>query len=739
MKLSLSESQELLRDTVARLFAEQSTAAHVRAAEAAGGFDRALWEKAVSMGLIGMRAAAGNESSLLEAALVAEEAGRHLASIPLPEAIVAAALLQRAGADPSLVARAAGREVATLALRPVVPREPQLLPGGAVASLVLALEGDALVAMERSAAGASPAAVPSPVAAPSPVEWIDLSAETGKRIVLASGEPARALHAAAVEEWKLLAAASLAGMARRALELAGDYSRERLQFGRPIGSFQGVAHPLADSATDIEGARLLVRRAIWAIAEERGDAAESVAMAWWWTGRAAERAALRSVHAFGGYGVSLEYDVQLYFRRIQLIALLLGDPDGELDSIAERRFDGAAVPLPPAGDIGGLDFGYGAAAEAYAGELRRFVEANMTPEIEKKKHFSTSGHHPGFHKKLAAAGYAFPDLAVPGGRPARPRYDLMAAAALWEDMGWTRVPAAVTEMVGKLALLWSQPGAQAEILPRIVAGEALGALGFSEPGAGSDVFAARFSAVRDGEEWLLNGQKMFTTNAHNADYIILLTRTSNEAKKHEGLTMFIMPLRLPGIEIQPVYTLQDERTNIVYFSDVRVSDLYRLGEVGGGAKVMASALQIEQGGSDYHFAQLAMLRRALAWAKRSRASRPAPITRPPVRRVLARAAAHSLVAEVLCRRAVWGAVEGRYEITWGPMAKLFTTETLLADAAALIEIAAPESLVRGADADLDVVESMMRRAIAMTIYGGTSEIHRSLIAENALGMPKSRS
>jgi 3-oxochol-4-en-24-oyl-CoA dehydrogenase len=733
MRLNLSESQELLRDTVARLFAEQSNAAKVRAAETSGGFDRSLWEKVVSMGLVGMRAAGGDGSSLFEAALVAEESGRYLASVPLPEVIVAAALLQRAGADAALVQRAAEREVATLALRPVVAGEPQLLPAGAVASLVLVLEGDALVAVERSRAGARPST------APSPVEWVDLSAEPGKRLRLASGETARTLHAAAVEEWKLLAAASLAGMARRALELAGAYSRERVQFGRPIGSFQGVAHPLADSATDIDGAQLLVRRAIWAIADGRSDAAESVAIAWWWTGRAAERAALRSVRAFGGYGVSLEYDVQLYFRRIKLTAQLLGDPHEHLDAIAARRFDGCAVPMPPAGDIGGVDFGYGAAAEAYATELRRFVEANMTPEIERTKHFSTSGHHPGFHKKLAAAGYAFPDLAGTDGRAARSRYDVMAAAALWEDIGWTRVPAAVTEMVGKLALLWSQPKAKAEILPRIVAGDALGALGFSEPGAGSDVFAARFSAVRDGEGWLLNGQKMFTTNAHNADYIILLTRTSNEGKKHEGLTMFIMPLRLAGIEIQPVYTLQEERTNIVYFSDVRVSDIYRLGEVGGGAKVMASALQIEQGGSDYHFAQLAMLRRALAWAKRSGPSRPAPITQPHVRRVFARAAAHSLVAEVLCSRAVWGAVEGRYEITWGPMAKLFTTESLLADAAALLELAAPESLVRGADADLDVVESMMRRAIAMTIYGGTSEIHRSLIAENALGMPKSRS
>jgi alkylation response protein AidB-like acyl-CoA dehydrogenase len=732
MNLSFSESQSVLQDTVARLFTEESTPARVRAAESTGGFDRALWDVAVSLGLVGMRAAAGSESSLAEAAIVATEAGRHVASIPLVEAIVAAALLHRAGADASLIERATTGEVATLALQPLVPGRLQVLPAGAVARLVVALDGDRLVVIERNR-GAPQAA------APSPVVWSDLTAESAERIVLASGEAARTLHAGAIEEWKLLAAASLAGMARRALEMAGAYSCERIQFGRPIGSFQGVAHPLADSATEIDGAHLLVRRAIWAIAAGRQDASASVAMAWWWAGRAAERAVLRSVRAFGGYGVSLEYDVQLYFRRVKLVSLLLGNPQEQLDEIAQRRFDGRAAALPPAGDVGDLDFGYGAAAEAYAAELRRFVEANMTPEIEKKKHFSTSGHHPGFHKKLAVAGYAFPDLAVEKGAPARSRYEVMAAAALWEDIGWTRVPAAVTEMVGKLAAMWSQPQAKAEILPRIVAGDALGAIGFSEPGSGSDVFSARFSAVRDGDAWLLNGQKMFTTNAHNADYIIMLTRTSTEGKKHEGLTTFIMPLRLPGVEIKPVHTLQDERTNIVFFSDVRVPDLYRLGEVNQGARVLASALQIEQGGSDYHFAQLATLRRALAWAGRHGPNGRPRISEPDVRRVLARVATHNMVAEVLCRRALWGTVEGSYEISWGPMAKLFTSESLLADCTAIVDLAAPASAIRGIDEDLDVVESMMRRAIAMTIYGGTSEVHRSIIAENALGMPKSRS
>ena len=300
----------------------------------------------------------------------------------------------------------------------------------------------------------------------------------------------------------------------------------------------------------------------------------------------------------------------------------------------------------------------------------------------------------------------------------------MAAAALWEDIGWTRVPAAVTEMVGKLALLWSQPSAKAEILPRIVAGDAaLGALGFSEPGAGSDVFAARFSAVRDGEGWLLNGQKMFTTNAHNANYIILLTRTSNEGKKHEGLTMFIMPLQLAGIEIQPVYTLQEERTNIVYFSDVRVADMYRLGEVGGGAKVMASALQIEQGGSDYHFAQLAMLPPSASLGRSVLARPPAPSTQARAPSTRPRSDPQRGSTGGLCSRAESG--EQSRDATRSP-GDPWPLSSPPPDAFggrhSAPRIAAPESLVRGADADGSSMWSSgcMRRAIAMTIYGGTS-------------------
>ena len=94
-------------------------------------------------------------------------------------------------------------------------------------------------------------------------------------------------------------------------------------------------------------------------------------------------------------------------------------------------------------------------------------------------------------------------------------------------------------------------------------------LGFSEPEAGSDVANAQCRAVRDGDEWVINGQKMFTTNAHIADYVFLLTRTNPDVAKHKGLTMFLVPLKQPGVEVQAVYTLSGERTNITFYNDVR--------------------------------------------------------------------------------------------------------------------------------------------------------------------------
>ena len=118
-------------------------------------------------------------------------------------------------------------------------------------------------------------------------------------------------------------------------------------------------------------------------------------------------------------------------------------------------------------------------------------------------------------------------------------------------------------------------------------------MGYTEPDGGSDIAGAKTRAVRDGDEWVINGQKIFTTGAQYCQYVFLITRTDPALPKHKGLTMFLVPLNSQGIEIQALHTIGDERTNIAYYSDVRVSDRYRIGEVNNGWSVLHGPLDAE--------------------------------------------------------------------------------------------------------------------------------------------------
>jgi alkylation response protein AidB-like acyl-CoA dehydrogenase len=276
------------------------------------------------------------------------------------------------------------------------------------------------------------------------------------------------------------------------------------------------------------------------------------------------------------------------------------------------------------------------------------------------------------------------------------------------------------------------------VLPRFADASALACLGFSEPSCGSDVFAAKTRAERRGDDWSINGQKIFTTAGNLAQYCFLLTRTSPELAKHAGLTLFLVPMDLPGIDVQAVHTIQDERTNITYFNNVLVPDRYRIGEVDGGIKVMAATLELEHGGDQYRINFAAMYSQALHWARTAkRDGRPA-IEQPDVRRRLARVAVHTTIAHILCYRAIWAIAENVPDRSaFGPMSKLFSTEMYQRDCADLMDLCAPESLFTD-DPLIGQVELGYRQSIGTTIYGGTSEIQRSLVAEQGLGMPRSR-
>ncbi len=731
MQLQPSEDERLVRDSFAAFFRKELPSARVRDAEQTGNFDTALWQGLVALGAPLMRVPAlkgGSESGLLDAIFMAAEYGRYLAPAPLLEVLVAARLLAAFNRDELLVQIERGERRVGFMPLPIQSGDTVVVPNLCACDSIIALCNGkvALLPVDPSVAVEANLGRAAIARWQVPIEF-EVLGKTAEDVALFQG---------AAEEWKLLTASAAVGAAQRAMEIASEYANERHAFGRPIGSYQGIAHPLADSACDVDGAELLIWRAVSAIAEGDEEAASLVSQVWWWVSEACPLAAHRSLRTLGGYGLTLEYDSQLYLRRIKTWVLMCGDPDKALDDAGARLFSKQNVALPPAGEMS-IEFGFGDQAEAYEAATREFFAKNLTPELKKKCHHSTSSHDPEFHKKLAAEGFIFGNWPVERGGKGYDGYIAHAASRVFEEVNWSSFMAGTSGMVAGVIQLFGSEEAKRDILPRIRDGEIICSLGFSEPSCGSDVFAAKTTAVKDGDDWLINGQKMFTTGAHIADYVLLLTRTDPDAKKHAGITLFLVPLKAEGVEIHKVETLMSERTNITYYQDVRVSDAMRLGDVNAGVFVMIKALESEHSGAGYHMGQISLWMNAMQWANEADANGNRPLDDAGIRRGLARVRARINVSETLMFRSLWASEEGVEGTLYGPKSKLFASESYTTNSWELMKLAAPFSLFEGRDG-LGGVEQGHRRAYGTTIYGGTSEIHRSRIAESALGLPRTR-
>ncbi len=751
MNFEPSDDQKMIAETFARFLDEHSSIARVRAAMPLG-HDPALWRGLAELGAFMMRvpeAKGGLGLGVFDAVLLMDEVGRTLASGPIAEAIVAAGLLGLSADDgvADLAARlAAGDAVVTIAMRDADEYPVQWIVGGAVADAVVARAGDSVVlvvptAEEKAAALArtTPAATRNHVGEPvtpnlASTPLAEVRLDGADRKLLASGADAVATFAAAIEEWKLLTAATLAGMARQAIGLAAAYASERKAFGQHIGTYQAISHPLADLIVDAYGGQHLVWKTICDIANGAEGAAAQVSMALWWNARTAGSAGSQGLHTFGGYGLTSEYDIHLYNLRARALPIALGDPELLLAEAGRRLYHGETAHLPDVGTVS-IDFDLGDDARALADELDAFFRKTLTPEIKAKAHYSYAGHNAGVHKQLADAGLLFPGWAKEyGGRGATP-YALSAAMGVWEDHEWSGHAAGTTNMVGWIMQRYGSDDLKQEALAKVVAGEAVCSLGFSEPGSGSDVFAAITRATPDGNGWRIDGQKMFTSGANIAEYVLMLARTDFDVPKHKGLTMFIVPLKSEGVEIQPVYTFQDERTNITYYDGVRIPDSYRLGEVGGGLRVMAAALELEHG-SSFVKSHSHMLHEAETYCRdKIRDGKPLIASEDTVRR-LARVATHVQLSTVIYYYALWSATEKKNIPAVGPASKMFSSEKFLSDSADLLNLVAPDSLGKAGAAGF--INLSYRHSHGTTIYGGTSEVHRSMIAERHLGMPRTR-
>jgi alkylation response protein AidB-like acyl-CoA dehydrogenase len=520
----------------------------------------------------------------------------------------------------------------------------------------------------------------------------------------------------------ILVAAACVGMAQSAIDTAASYACERVVFGRPIGEYQGVAHRLADAVTEIDGTRLLIWRAIAARAEGLAEARRLDVQAFWWAAKACLPAIKASMRVLGGYGVSEDTPLPGLYRAALAALYADGDPD--------RLLTAAASDLPPI-DAVSMSFSQDVEASTWEARTRAFLAEHFTQEHKRAFAASLDNHFSDLHQKLAAAGLLFPDWPQEWGGSGASAFATSAVHRELSRAGWPISVLVVSDSIGKLVMMFGTDAAKAEILPRLARGEVLACLGLSEPSGGSDVFGAKTRATHDGNQWLVNGQKVFTTSAHIADYALLLTRAD------AGLTLFVAPLG-SGFELAPVQTFAGERTNITFYSDFAIADRYLLGEAGKGTKVLAATITLEHNQGDYYLGALLGVRADLESAMASIMAQPGMSENAAaIEQAMARLDAHISMLECLSIRAIWAGDEGVSQRWFGPMCKLFGTESWSACCADLTQRFAPHSLERTIPA-LALVEAEARKGLQATIYGGTSEVQRSVIAETCLGLPRSR-
>lgn len=373
---------------------------------------------------------------------------------------------------------------------------------------------------------------------------------------------------------------------------------------------------------------------------------------------------------------------------------------------------------------------------------RAWASRHIRPEWAGEQYRSGTHQTMELHRQLARDGILGAGWPVEYGGSETDRgfaqavLDEVAEAGIYTD-GW-----ATTQMVIRTILHVGTEEQKRSIVAGALRGEILIALGYSEPDSGSDVAAAKTRAVRDGEQWVVNGQKMFTSTAQVCSHVFVLARTNPDVPKHKGLTMFLVPTDAAGFELQPIYTLGGQRTNATFYSDVRVPDAMRIGGVDEGWRVMRVALVYERGGGGRGSSGPTLAEKAAAWAKAGvRADGTAYYDDPRNRERLARIAVDEEVGRLLGLRVRWMNGIGELPGVEGSMNKLFSSEAAQRHYGDLVDMLGPEGVLQpgapGAPLEGDL-EAHFRSTVVGTIYGGASEIQREIIAEGRLGLPRNR-
>jgi len=308
----------------------------------------------------------------------------------------------------------------------------------------------------------------------------------------------------------------------------------------------------------------------------------------------------------------------------------------------------------------------------------------------------------------------------------------------WDETYRARAPLPVimVNTIGPTLMRFGTEQQKRAILPRILRGELHFAIGYTEPGAGTDLASLTTRAVLDGDHWRINGQKIFTTHAHDADYVWLAARTDPDAPKHKGISIILVPTSAPGFSVTPIRTLGGERTNATYFQDVRVPVANTVGPVNAGWTLVTAQLNHERVALATPGLADRLLDEVWSWAIGN-----GMIEEPWVQANLARVYAKLEALKLLNWRSAWSLEAGHPHPAEASAVKVMGSEFFVECYRLLLEIAGAAGIALAGEPGAlfgGLLEQAYRGAVTLTFGGGVNEVQRDIIAMAGLGLPRAR-
>jgi 3-oxochol-4-en-24-oyl-CoA dehydrogenase len=712
MSIAITEDHRSLAET-ARSFAEKRNlrgAARSRL-ESPDDVLPEFWAELAELGWLGLHLpedVGGSGYGIDELVVVVEELARAVAPGPFVPTVIASAVIAAAG-DDDLKARvlpglADGSTVGVVALGGAVTvtdgvasGDAGVVLGAAIASVILVPVGDdvAVVTVGDGVAIESPPSLD--VTRPSARVTLDgapVTVMAGARQVL-------------VDLARVILSADAVGVARECTDMGAAYSKERIQFGRPIAMYQAVKHHCANMAVATELATSAVWDAARASATGGDQLTYAAAAAATLAAPAADLCANLNTQVHGGIAITWEHDAHLSMRRATTLLHYL-DSTGAAEDLTDLTRRGVArekaVELPPE-------------ADAIRDEVRAFAQSIKDLPADQQR------------TRLIETGYVMPHWPKPYGRAAGAVEQLVVEQE-FADAGITRPAYGITAWnILTIIQYATQDQIDRWVTPALNQ-DVIWCQLFSEPDAGSDAAGVKTKATRVDGGWLVNGQKVWTSGAHVAGMGFATVRTNPDVPKHDGITMMAIDMHADGVEVRPLkMTSGNSEFNEVFFSDVFVPDDDVVGPVDGGWTVARATLGNESVSIGGGSGGMSMPGAALV----------APFDAHPERLDGGAARVGRYIAEhqamgLLNLRSANRAVAGGEPGPEGAMTKLVLSEIGHEAAAIMTELNGPDSLFMDGPGGLSNLLVLMHRG--MSIAGGTSEIKRNQIGERILGLPR---